>query len=407
MPFICLFFKVHQPYRLKSYQAKEVDVHHFYWDEQADQFAINKVADESYLPANEIISKLIEETGGRFRVSFSISGTTIELLQKYRPDVIESFKNLFSTGCAELLGETFYHSLSSLHSTREFERQVKKHAELVEEVFGVTVNLFRNTELIHNNSISSIVSGLGFKGVLCEGVERILRGRTTNQVYQSPVNGQKLLLRNARLSDDIAFRFDDQNWSEHPLTAEKFAEWLHQHPPGTEVINLFLDYETFGLHKKKDAGIFDFLKALPEAVLRSSAFAFKTGSQVLSESTPDEMYNVEQTISWADRPEASCVWSENMMQHNMLKKIYSLEKMISSNGCRDYKDEWGRLQQADHFYYMHAVEESKYPNPFDTAEDAFRNYNNIVADFEIRLIRKNLAQVRKSAIRRPVLMNLF
>lgn len=404
---VCLYFKVHQPFRLKKYDAKEIDVCHSYSDIESDRQSINYVADNSYLPANRIIQELVKTSAGKFRVSFSISGTTLELLQTYRPDVIDSFRQLIATGAAEMLAETYYHSLSSLHSSIEFTRQVEKHGALVRELFGIKPEVFRNTELIYNNQLGAQVAAMGYKGILCEGVERILQGRSPNRLYQSAQEQAiPLLLRNARLSDDIAFRFDDQQWVEHPLTAGKFAEWLHTHPGGTQVINLFMDYETFGIHKKTESGIFDFLQALPGEITKNEAFEFALPSEIIKAHEPADTYDVAQTISWEDRAEASCVWSENVRQHNTLKKIYSLEQLVMSSNCICAMGNWGRLQSADHFYYM-SHDNGKYINPFSNAAEAFHNYNNIVMDFEISLIKKGIDTHRKRSYLRPVAYNLY
>lgn len=275
MTSVCLYFKVHQPYKLKRYCSHDVDVVHCYTDDMATRTSIDMAADQCYLPANDIIYQSILANKSSFRVSFSISGITLELLQLYRPDVISSFRKLVATGCVELLGETYYHSLAFLHSANEFNRQVNKHADTIQELFGSRPSVFRNTELIYNDSLAVQVAPMGFSGVLCEGAESILKGRSPNHVYTAAADTSiSLLLRNARLSDDIAFRFGDTNWSEHPLTADKFSEWLHSHPQNTEVINLFMDYETFGVHKKRDTGIFDFLEALPCAVLKDTGYLF-------------------------------------------------------------------------------------------------------------------------------------
>jgi len=400
MTSVCLYFKVHQPYRLKKYQPKDIDVVHFYEDTETDKATLDVAADTCYLPSNKILYRSLKEQKGKFRVSFSISGTTLELWQQYRPDVIESFKKLVATGYVELLAETYYHSLSFLHSKKEFQRQVEKHTALIKEIFNTEPAIFRNTELIYNNDLARLISGLGYKGILCEGVERILKGRTINQLYAAPHNGDfGLLLRNTALSDDIAFRFADTNWSEHPLTADKFAAWLHAYPENTDVINLFMDYETFGKHKKEETGIFDFLDALPEAVLTNRNFQFSTPSVVLHECYPRDIYHVSQTISWEDKSDISCVWCENVMQNNTLKKIYSIENMVMSSNCSKAIDTWGRLQTADHFYYMKEQDterdNSKYQNPFSSAKEAFQNYNNILVDFEISLIKNNINSTKK------------
>ncbi len=407
MTSVCLYFKVHRPYSLKKYLSKDIDACHCYEDSGADLQSINQLADECVLPANEIIYEQIIGQKGRFRISFSISGVLLELFQRYRPDVIRSFKKLAATGCVEFLAETWYHSLSSLHSPAEFQRQITKHADLINELFGMQPVIFRNTELIHNNRIASLISELGLKGILCEGVERILHDRHCNQLYAVPGNTDLvLLLRNAALSDDIAFRFGDPNWSEHPLTAEKFAGWLHQHPANTEVINLFMDYETFGIHKKKESGIFDFLASLPAAVLSNDEFIFSTPSEVIEQRFPGDVYDVTKTISWEDRSNANCVWCENVMQNNALKKIYSIEKLVSQSADERAMDMWGRLQAADYFFYMDESRK-KNINPSVTPREIFQHYTNIVADFEISLIKKEIEAKRKSSAARRLTFNIL
>jgi alpha-amylase len=398
MTSVCLYFRVHQPYRLRKYQQEDITVNNCYEDNIADSDNINRMADHCYLPANEILYRQINTQQQRFNISFSISGTALELLMKYRPDVIQSFKRLAAAGCVEFLAETYYHSLSSLHSPVEFQRQVRMHGELIKRLFDQDAVIFRNTELIHNNRIAEHVDAMNLKGILCEGTERILKERSTNQVYTAPGNTTcPLLLRNACLSDDIAFRFDDTNWTEHPLTPEKFAEWLHSHPDTTDVINLFMDYETFGIHKKEESGIFDFLDSLPAAVLKKEGWLFSTPSQALQKYLPADIYDVPQTISWEDNSDTSCVWCENVMQHNTLKKIYSIEPMVQQGDCEKSQDTWGRLQSADHFYYMteRKANSAKYLNPFTTAREAFQNYSNLVTDFEISLIKKEIKRYKK------------
>ncbi len=412
MTSVCLYFKVHQPYRLRKYQSREIDACHCYEDETADRESINQLADACCLPANEIIYEQIIQHKGSFKVSFAISGIMLELFQRYRPDIIRSFQKLASTGCVEFLAEPYYHSLSSLYAPSEFRRQVMKHSDLIKDLFDVEPAIFKNTELIHNNRIASMINDLGFKGILCEGTERILKGRSCNQLYALPANGEfPLLLRNAALSDDIAFRFDDPNWSEHPLTAEKFAGWLHQHPDNTDVINLFMNYETFGIHKNKEGGIFEFLDAFPGAVLIHKDFIFSTPAEVLLDKYPRDLYDVPETISWEDRSTNSCQWCENVMQNNTLKKIYSIEKLVMHCADERATDIWGRLQSADYFYYMaedtrrHSA--TRYFIPFATPQEIFQHYTNIVADFEISLIRKAIEAKKKSSASQRELFNIM
>lgn len=399
MPSVCLFFKVHQPFRLKGYTSNEVEVSHCYEDSGEDEAAINKLADQCYLPANEIILSLIDKYEN-FRVNYSISGITLELLKRYRPDVIDSFKSLVLTGRVELTGETYYHSLSSLHSKNEFERQVVKHADLVKALFNVKPSFFRNTELIYNNELAKQLTAMGFKGILCDGVSRILNGRSANHVYAAPgTDSFGLLLRNTSLSDDISFRFDDRQWNEYPLTAEKFAEWICMNPENDEVVNLFMDYETFGIHKTKETGIFDFLNALPGHILNDERFSFDTASDVLKKYQPVNLYDSPQTVSWENKERECFVWCQNVMQNNSLKKIYSIENLVLSEGAEDKLDAWGRLQTADYFFYMagenNGEEVYRYQNPFEKPKDAFQHYTNMITDFEISLIRKTIEKAKK------------
>jgi len=400
MPSVSLGFKVHIPYRLKKFIAGEVGIYDKWFDEQACKEAVDKMADKCYLPANKIIHALIKENKGNFKLAFSFSGTALELLQKHRPDVIRSFKQLADTGCVEIFSETYYHSLSWLHSKNEFKRQVKKHHDLIKLMFGLDPIVFRNTELVYNNDLAKFIAEIGYKGILCEGIERILKGRTPNQTYAAPDNGDfGLLLRNVRLSDDIAFRFDDPTWNEQPLTAEKYAGWLYNLTDEACNVNLFFDYETFGIHKREDSGVFEFLKHLPGATLANKDWKFVTPSEALENCYPKDIYDVPQTISWENKEMVSCVWSENMMQNNTLRKIYSLENMVMNSTIPGAKEWWGSLQSADHFYYMckdGRTENDSYRslNPFDSGEEAFENYKNAVADFEIKLIQHGLNDIK-------------
>jgi len=393
MPALCLYFKVHHPFKLKEYHAKEVGVCHCYEDSAADANAVNILADACYLPANSIILAAIEKSKGAFKINFSISGVVLDLLQRYRPDVIDTFRELTDTGCVEILAETYYHSLSFLHSKKEFDRQVEKHSALIEQLFSVRPKVFRNTELIYNNKLAEHIAALGYKGILCEGIERILQGKSLNKIYAAPgLENFGLLLRNASLSDDISFRFNDASWDKHPLTADKFAAWIHTHPDDTDVINLFMDYETFGIHKKEDSGIFDFLAALPTEALKYNNTNFTTASAALDSFTPCDIYDIPKTISWEDKTKECCVWCDNMMQNNTVKKIYSLENMVMYANSVHLTEVWRRLQSADYFYYMSHNNYNKnyYENPFGSADKVFEYYTNIVTDFEISLIKKAL-----------------
>jgi alpha-amylase len=393
---VCLYFKVHLPYSLKAYSKEQVGVNHCYEDSAADEVIINKLADECYLPSNRIILSNILNEENRFKLSYSISGTALELMQKYRPDVLTSFQDLVNTGSVELLAETYYSSLSFLYSKREFGRQLEKHNQLIRKLFRLQPQVFRNTELIYNNQLATFINELGYKGILCEGTQKILKGRSPNKLYASPGNGDlALLLRNTSLSDDIAFRFDDQSWNQFPLTAEKFAQWLHLHPPDAEVINLYLDYETFGIYKHRDTGIFEFLQALPAAVLENEDFVFDVPSGAIHEHFPRDIYNVPDIISWEDHSAACCIWSENTKQNNTLKKLYAMEKLVMQSENKTLLQSWGRLQATDYIHFMSDNNKNgcKHLNPYESAQEVYDYFTSILTDMEISLVNE---QIRKN-----------
>lgn len=412
MSSVILSFRVHIPYRLKKI-SPGADHYGDYFDMTATQKMVDRLADQCYLPANEILLQQIRFCKGRFRLSFSISGTSLELLRTFRPDVLQSFRSLVNTRCVEFYAETYYNSLSWLYSPSEFERQVKKHQVLVNELFGLDPVVFRNTELIYSNELARQLKQIGYKAVLCEGLQKILAGRSPNKLYAAPGNGDfGLLLRHSSLSDDIAFRFDDPNWNEQPLTAEKFAGWLCQTSAESSLINLFLDYETFGIHKKEDTGIFQFLEQLPAAVLAYPDWHLETPSEAIDNHYPVDLYDVPKPISWEGKEKASCVWSENTMQNNTIRKIYSLENMITQSRIPGVMDCWARLQSADHFYYMcregrDINDVYRSLNPFSSPEEAYENYRDAVADLEISLIRHGLTEIKASSFKQQRAVNLY
>src|ERR1017187_596466 len=284
---ICFYFQVHQPFRLKTFRFFDIGNGKTYFDEQSNSAIMRKVADKCYLPANALLLDLIKKHGQRFKVSFSISGMALDQFEKYAPEVLESFQRLAATGCVEFLAETNSHSLAVLKSENEFVNQVHEHAAKIKKFFGQSPVVFRNTELVYSNSIGKTVSKMGFKGMLAEGADHILHWRSPNFLYYNPAEPKlKLLLKNYRLSDDIAFRFSQNNWNGYPLTAEKYVHWLNQLPQQDEIVNLFMDYETFGEHQWKETGIFNFLKALPQQVFSQGKYRFITPSEAVEQLHP-------------------------------------------------------------------------------------------------------------------------
>jgi len=386
---ICLYFQVHQPTRLRQYRFFDIGKDSHYYDDFANRTILKRVAQKCYLPMNELLLDAIKASNGKFKVAFSITGSALEQFDRYAPEVLESFRKLAATGCVEFLCETYYHSLSSLVAAGEFEHQVKKHKAALEQYLGVTPTTFRNTELIYSDSIGKMVYGLGFKTMLTEGARHIMGWRSPDFVYSCEQQPKlKLLLRNYGLSDDIAFRFSDKGWNEWPLTSEKFVGWLGN--TEGDVVNLFMDYETFGEHQHADSGIFDFMKALPSAVISSGNFEFRTPAEVASKCKAVSTLSVPQPISWADEERDTSAWLGNELQQDAFNKIYALEEKLSILGDPVLWADYGHLQESDHLYYMCTKffsdgDVHKRFNPYDTPYEAFINYMNVLSDFIIRV----------------------
>ena len=394
MPAVCFYFQVHQPYRLRHYTVFDIGKEHSYEDIPANQGIMQKVANKCYLPMNALLLELIKKYNGAFRISFSCSGTALEQFQEYAPEVIESFQALAATGCVEFLDETHTHSLACLYSLEEFKEQIREHNQLMQKLFGCKPTIFRNTELVYSNAIAKTIEDLGYEGIMVEGADQLLGWRSPNFVYQ-PKNCHKikLLLRNYPLSDDIAFRFSNRQWSEFPLTAEKFATWAHSTNANGELINLFMDYETFGEHQWEDTGIFDFMRALPANILANGNFCFKTPSEVLKSTSPVAKLDAETPLSWADMERDLTAWAGNDMQKDALEAVYKLEEQVKATANSDIMHKWRRLQTSDHFYYMCTKwfsdgDVHKYFNPHNSPYEAYINYMNVLADFEL-LIKSN------------------
>jgi len=388
---ICLYFQVHQPFRFRRYRFFDIGNDHYYYDDYSNESILNKVAQKSYLPANALMLDLIKKHKGKFKIAYSISGIAMDQFRLYAPEVLESFKKLADTGHVEFLAETYAHSLCSLKGEEEFQRQVKAHGELIKENFGQEPKVFRNTELIYSDEIGSMVAAMGYKAMLTEGAKHVLGWKSPNYLYCNAINPKlKLLLKNFKLSDDIAFRFSNKGWPEYPLTAEKYVSWLNQAPDNEEVINLFMDYETFGEHQWKETGIFDFLKILPQTVFKQSPFTFSTPSEVASKLQVVSAVNVPHPISWADEERDLTAWLGNELQNEAFNKLYSLGDKVYASGDDALRQDYTYLQVSDHFYYMSTKffsdgEVHSYFNPYDTPYDAFINYMNVLSDFEIRV----------------------
>ena len=386
---ICLYFQVHQPNRLRQYRFFDIGKNSHYYDDFTNRTILRRIAQKCYLPMNELLLQQIEEQKGAFKVAFSITGTALEQFDRYCPEVLDSFKKLAATGCVEFLSETYYHSLSSLASESEFKHQVAKHKEAIEKYFGVTPTTFRNTELIYSDSIANMVGDLGFKTILTEGAKHVLGWQSPNYLYKATTKkNQKLLLRNSGLSDDIAFRFSNKGWENWPLTTDKFVSWLKS--GDGEIVNLFMDYETFGEHQAASTGIFDFMKYLPAAVLADGEFEFVTPARAARKHKPVAPLCIPDAISWADEERDTSAWLGNELQNEAFNKLYSLSEKLAILNDAELWSDFGHLQESDHFYYMCTKYFSdgavhKYFNPYDTPFEAFINYMNVLSDFMLRV----------------------
>jgi alpha-amylase len=384
---ICFYFQVHQPYRLKPYSFFRIGKDHLYENTALNVEIINRVSDLCYLPANRLMLQLIRENEGHFKVTYSITGTCLEQLSRYRPDVIDSFRKLGETGCVEFLAETFYHSLASLYSPTEFERQVKMHTKAITNVLGYKPKVFRNTELLYRDDLAEILVDLGFNLTLAEGGPAFLGGETANQTFRNPEGNLRILPRNFVLSDDIAFRFSDPSWSEYPLYADRFASWVHKIENPNASVHLFMDYETFGEHRKKETGIFEFMRFLPAEILGRKGFHFLTPSDLARiKPARSPVFHAPEWSSWADADKDTSAWTEDRMQMDALKQVYALEDRVLHIGKPDLLDIWGKLQTSDHFYYMstryrHDPTHQAF-NPYGSPYDAYLNYMNVLSDFK-------------------------
>lgn len=388
---VCFYFQVHQPFRLAPYTVFDIGKHSNYFNHQKNKDILHKVATKCYLPANKLMLQLIKQHPG-FKISYSFSGVLLEQLEQYAPEVLESFRQLVRTGNVEILSETYYHSLAFLYSKEEFAEQVNLHKKKVKELFGVTPKVFRNTELIYNNELAKFVEGLGYKGIIAEGADHVLGWKSPNFIYRPKNSNMSLLLKNYRLSDDIAFRFSDKGWKEHPLTVEKYCQWLNAANGNGNVINLFMDYETFGEHQWESTGIFNFLRHLPGQVLKHPDNNFKTPSEVVDSYQPVGELDIHNVISWADVERDTSAWLGNNMQKSAIAKIYEIEKKIKEANDPELLEVWRKLQTSDHFYYMctkwfNDGDVHKYFNPYDSPYDAFIAYMNIFNDLQLNIKR--------------------
>jgi len=386
---ICIYLEVHQPFRVTNFSMYDVANDKSYFG-SGDREIFRKVAKKSYIPTNKLLLKMLQENPN-FKLTLSISGVVLEQMEDWGLDVLQSFKSLVATGKVELLAETYYHSLSSLYDEKEFKTQVAQHMSKLKEVFGVMPQSLRNTELIYNDIIGKWADDIGFKAILAEGWDPVLDWRSPNYVYKPyGAANTKLLLKNYKLSDDIAFRFGNQSWEEWPLTIDKFTHWANENDD-EEIINLFMDYETFGEHQWAETGIFEFLSELPAAWINSNqGNTFMTVSEIADNYEAKDVVSMPETVTWADSERDLTAWTGNSMQQQAINQIYGLKSRILESGDDDLIDDWRKLQTSDHFYYMctkwfNDGDVHAYFSPKESPYEAFIHYMNAVHDLKYRL----------------------
>lgn len=396
MKSVCFYFQVHQPYRVKRYRVFDIGNDPEYFNDRGEsdlnnRKIIEKVAAKSYIPTTKLLLNLLQKHP-EMRVSFSFSGVALEQLERYAPEALDLFKKVIETGRAEVLGETYYHSLAFFYAPAEFERQVSKHRDVVRKHFGVWPRVFRNTELSYRNDLAHWADREGYLGVLAEGWDPVLGWRSPNYVY-TPKGSKntRLLLKNYRLSDDIAFRFSSQDWPEWPLTAEKFAEWVRAAEGDT--INLFMDYETFGEHQWEHTGIFSFLEKLPEQLFQNPDIAFKTPSEVIQSYDSRDEVDMPHVVTWADTDRDLTAWVGNPMQKAAIEAVYAIEDSIMHANDGRLLEDWRKLQTSDHFYYMctkwsNDGDVHAYFSPYESPYDAYMSYMNALSDLKFRLEKR-------------------
>ncbi len=393
---IVLYMHVHQPMRIRPYSVFDTANNHDYFNQPEWEGGANnernfrKVAEKSYLPTNQLLSELLDKHP-EFCFSLSITGTLLEQCERWGEDVLESFRQLTATGRVEIVAETYYHSLAFFYSRAEFERQVRYHQEKIRTVFGLGTRVFRNTEFAYNNQLAAWADQAGFKGILAEGWDPVLGWRSPNYVYR-PVETEniRLLMKNYKLSDDLAFRFSNRDWTEWPLDANKYSHWLNAATDGQPLMNLFIDYETFGEHQWEDTGIFEFLRHLPQTWMEREGNGFYTVSQAIDRHEPVDYVDMPNTVTWADNERDLTAWLGNTMQQEALRYLYDLEDRILKTNDDSLIIDWRLLQTSDHAYYMctkwfNDGDVHAYFSPYDSPYDAFLYFMNAVRDLRYRL----------------------
>lgn len=392
---VCPYFHVHQPYRVKQFRVFDIGKDNQYFNDSGgsdlnNRKIVEKVAEKSYRPMNKVLKQLLHDHP-QFKFALSFSGTVLDQFEAYVPDVLESFQELVATGRVEILADTYHHSLAFFYSVPEFERQVAKHAKRIHELFNYTPRVFRNTELSYRNDLAKWCEDHGYIGIMAEGWDPVLGWRSPNYVY-NPVGCKKIkvLLKNYKLSDDLAFRFGNREWASYPLTAETYTNWIHAHHGDGNTVNLFMDYETFGEHQWEDTGIFNFMKVFPEMLLRHPDTSFKTPSETIESYDSVGEIDVQNVLTWADTDRDLTAWTGNDIQKDAIGAIYGMEDDVLATKNEELIETWRKLQTSDHFYYMctkwsNDGDVHAYFSPYQSPYDAYVAFMNALSDLQLRV----------------------
>ena len=388
---ICLYFEIHQIIHLKRYRFFDIGNDHYYYDDYANETGMNEVAERSYIPALNALIEMAKNSGGAFKVALSISGVALEQLEIHAPAVIDLLHQLNETGCCEFLCEPYSHGLSSLANEDCFREEVLRQRDKMKQMFGKEPKVFRNSSLIYSDEIGGLVASMGFKGMLTEGAKHVLGWKSPNFVYTNVMNPRlKLLLKNSRLSDDLTLRFSDHSWHEWPLTADKYARWLKDSTQDSEIVNLFMNYETFGENQLAETGIFEFMRSLPEYIFSTTDFEFLTPSEAVKKHQPVAPLHVPYPISWADEEKDITGWLGNELQNEAFEELFKIQPKVEALNDPELNEDYSRLQASDHFYYMRTKlfsdnDYHRYVSPYETPYEAFINYMNVLSDFVARV----------------------
>lgn len=404
---VCPYFHVHQPYRVKRFRVFDIGNDTEYFNDSSETDLNNrriaeKVADKSYRPMTALLAELLEHHPN-FCFALSFSGTALDQFEAYTPDVLEAFQRLVATGRVEILADTYHHSLAFFYSQPEFERQVSLHAKKIKELFDYTPQVFRNTELSYRNDLAHWCDRNGYKGIMAEGWDKYLGWRSPNFVY-TPIGAEKIkvLLKNYKLSDDIAFRFGNQGWESWPLSAETYTEWVHSHHGNGETINLFMDFETFGEHQWEDTGIFNFMRTMPYLLTERGDTMFRTPSQTIDAYESVGEFDVPEILTWADTDRDLTAWIGNDIQRDAIRSIYEMESEVLKTDDEELIEIWRKLQTSDHFYYMCTKwwedgDVHAYFSPYESPYDAYIAFMNALSDLQLRVSYATKARQKLAA----------